>query len=918
MSHFPGKRALSVLAWMCALCVFVTGCDEEKVQAGDTGTSDTASTDVGTDTAAEEVQEDTSGGFDPFADDDGDGLVNAFEDRNGNGVFEPEFGETDARNPDSDNDGISDGTEDKDQNGFFDVGETDPRDNDTDDDGILDGAEDTNLNGVLDEGETDPLSADTDADGIPDGVERDSELGLDPTNPDTDGDGLPDGMEDFNRNGLYEPDKKETDPTNPDTDGDRISDGCEDTNANGQLDEGETDPRSVDSDGDNLTDGEECPTIPATSCPNFDNVGHCITDPTRADTDGDGLSDFIELTSNYGSNIHSDPRKEDTDGDGVPDGLEDLNRNGSYDPALGELNPIDPMTDGETPDGQRPQAQACQNTDIPTVLETSILLPDSGGPDRELGFKFAYDPDYVATPQTYSNTVGSVLASWTLDHPTLPITGFVLSKRPGSGVSNAIDQSLLDAQSIGGDTFFPRSFTTWDGYDARLTTHRFESLGASTVTVRNGIVKALSGSSNVQGLPTSGGFSASTFELSLLTVYRSNEQVMLVGAIIPFSTSTGTEDAHEVAADDLTNGTGLASYSDRIAVSSTGDPLKSCNIFRITQLPVVDFLFVIDDTGSMGQEQDALKLATDDIFTAIQSSLISARWTMASTEIGASSGGDGSISHCGLLQSPKGPNGSIWAPFTAEYKPAFQCRVKDPFGVQNCSDSFIGADEYGLLCSKWAIDYFQGRRGTFRPEDLQRPRSELIVVIITDEDEDISNANGDRIPVQDRQDLLSFFGVTSWNQLTIDLIGATFVDYYKNTASSSPYGKATPFLIYRKNSASDRRVYYEFIDEDPNTFPSGATMDINDLTQIPEFVQKIIRAANGLASKFNPVHVPITVGMRVVVQRAFSTDSWSLDHSFVDGWSYDQVANTMVFFGPERPQLLDSFAISYAYWEPAN
>jgi hypothetical protein len=66
--------------------------------------------------------------------------------------------------PDSDGDGIPDSIETL-------VTNTDPLDDDTDDDGILDAGEDTNQNGVLDPGETSPVLADTDGDGIQDGTE---------------------------------------------------------------------------------------------------------------------------------------------------------------------------------------------------------------------------------------------------------------------------------------------------------------------------------------------------------------------------------------------------------------------------------------------------------------------------------------------------------------------------------------------------------------------------------------------------------------------------------------------------------------------------------------------------------------------------------------------------------------------------
>jgi hypothetical protein len=53
---------------------------------------------------------------------------------------------------------------------------------DSDGDGLTDAEEDVNLNGIRDPGETDRLVADTDGDGVPDGIERDR--GTDPLVPD--------------------------------------------------------------------------------------------------------------------------------------------------------------------------------------------------------------------------------------------------------------------------------------------------------------------------------------------------------------------------------------------------------------------------------------------------------------------------------------------------------------------------------------------------------------------------------------------------------------------------------------------------------------------------------------------------------------------------------------------------------------
>jgi len=72
---------------------------------------------------------------------------------------------------DMDGDGVPDAVEDKNGNGLVDPGETDYLDPDSDGDGAPDGLEDVNLNGMTDEDGTSPLNSDSNSNGIPDGAD---------------------------------------------------------------------------------------------------------------------------------------------------------------------------------------------------------------------------------------------------------------------------------------------------------------------------------------------------------------------------------------------------------------------------------------------------------------------------------------------------------------------------------------------------------------------------------------------------------------------------------------------------------------------------------------------------------------------------------------------------------------------------
>ena len=143
---------------------------------------------------------------------------------------------------DLDNDGLINAIEDTNNNGVQSIGETDFRDADSDDDGLLDGAEDINANGVFDDGETDPLKPDTDGDGIQDGTES----GIDTPVIAFGGLWSIAGTD----TGIFIPDldtATTTDPTETDTDEDGFTDGQEDLNANGRIDSGESNPDDISS-----------------------------------------------------------------------------------------------------------------------------------------------------------------------------------------------------------------------------------------------------------------------------------------------------------------------------------------------------------------------------------------------------------------------------------------------------------------------------------------------------------------------------------------------------------------------------------------------------------------------------------------------------------------------------------------------
>lgn len=101
-------------------------------------------------------------------DSDGDNLPDSVEDKNRNGTWDRNLGETKSYDADTDDDGLSDWAETH-GDGVYDPGiDTNPFSIDSDGDGLTDEQEDRNGNGIVDAGEASPLLRDSDNDSIDD------------------------------------------------------------------------------------------------------------------------------------------------------------------------------------------------------------------------------------------------------------------------------------------------------------------------------------------------------------------------------------------------------------------------------------------------------------------------------------------------------------------------------------------------------------------------------------------------------------------------------------------------------------------------------------------------------------------------------------------------------------------------------
>ena len=538
-----------------------------------------------------------------------------------------------ATNPlsvDSDADGINDGVEDADRDGVFDNTETNPNDADTDGDGLCDGpsrmiptvcsgGEDLNANGRIDQGETDPrtpntAATDTDRDGIPDAVEAVVAC-LNASNPDTDGDGLCDG-------GLA------------------IAGVCargEDLNNNGRVDPGETSPCKVDTDCDGLVDGATY-TVATVTYRGEQTLG---TSPTNPDSDGDGIGDGLEagvsaantppgtsgscgFVADADPTSTTNPADADSDDDGIGDGAEDANQNGRVDCADGTAPPggvlancpggrteLNPNNSG---DASGPAGDACATANLVPVQFLGAMAPD-------VLFATAAYGGTDAFSERNNITLDGTDAGVMLYNPAHDVAVFAIKVTPGAGDTTASVAEAARRATIGNlGAAIARTFTTWDGFTGSVLASYDDSSAGAVKTRANDIVTRLLGSGAIAGTLAAGG-GAGPHKLQLEYIRRTDQRMVIAGAIIPAAGYTGVA---MFRVDDAANGSALAQFGDGVGVQ--------CDIFQVQPNQRVDFVLVIDNSGSMDNEQRALAAAADEIGAQLSSSTVDWRVAVITTD----------------------------------------------------------------------------------------------------------------------------------------------------------------------------------------------------------------------------------------------------------------------------------------------
>ena len=778
------------------------------------------------------------------------------------------------------------------------VNATSPVIADTDGDGLMDGEEDKNRNGRLEPGETDPNVADTDGDWLPDGLEVN--LGTDPLNSDTDGDKLPDGLE-VNSG---------TDPLNADTDGDSCLDGDEDKNRNGQKDEGESDPRDasdcgtglLDSDGDGLSDEEEArlgtdperPDTDGDGLSDNEEVRTYGTDPLNADTDGDGISDGDEVNGNNPRGLTSDPNKPDSDDDGLSDKLEldsgcldpskeDTDGDGYLDGVEAYVNehgalihnaPFDPCVKQDLSASNPAAMNACATDKLRQVTIHRVSFGD---------IEIAATAEFSQTTKIRSangRDVGVMIYN-----PTAQVVGIAISKSP-TGADVAAEETAAKSllQSLGTVTgATAQVYTTWDGFTA---SHAYYDLSGAIdlKAMANSIVqKFVSGASNLWDALSAPAGVTGPFKIEASYVRRSASRTIAVISIMPMSLYDADE-SFELA--DVAGGSALAQFGDTTSAK--------CELFKTDDTPKIDFVWVVDCTGSMTSYQTAVGIAGPAFMDQLANANID--WRMA----GICTNED----YVDKDYSPSGCGRDGFRAFTTDPAVArgWFTGGDQPFYTSGCKENPLEASK-AIIAKRFQSSSFDYAT---QPTKTVRPDATLVFLFLADAD-DQANTTIDGYKVffdNYRGNLgaqkLQMHGIICMQGLNSDgITGST------NSCGETQRSPRRSISLINHLGGVKGDIY--------EVQRSGTTA----LTPI---ISNIMSAATSGTSTYTTEHAPIAATIKLAIDPSTQIYGTACDRDDVPrsrnhGFDYDGTTQRILFYGDCRPREAGKeIAISYRYW----
>lgn len=559
----------------------------------------------------------------------------------------------------------------------------------------------------------------------------------------------------------------------------------------------------------------------------------------------------------------------DTDGDGTPDAAEDRDGDGVVDP--NETDPRTTDTDGDgTPDAAEVSYQACSR-----VNDRKVEVYDVPGADAMLMV------DAVVSQKSWLSTSDGKVPGLQVFDPSTSVSAVVVGKRVSRGVaspSQQRDEERRTALAALGDvtTQQTRVFTTVEGFQAEQATFSVRlARAADAKTIASQLASGMLNGAALTGALTAGGPSAQDVVVTLLTVMRP-QRVVLVAAV---HAGASPSDPAAIRIEELTDGTNIARHG--------AFTRHVCDKLEAKAQSKADIIVVVDDSGSMEDDQQALRDAASAMGDVLGTAGVDFRLGVArmfSNDQNSRQRGD--LVGDGLTDS------------VAE----FQRRI------------VVGADggwEPGLETGVLAYDRLLPKTAAGQPARADRLREDAapVVVVLSDErDQAMECAACGSCNFDQGNDRQTFCSRAEGANVVSD-----FVRQYqtRNLTLFAIVGDL-PNGCRQTNNRADHEPGQGYVEVANATGGQFGSL-CGDMRQN---LRDVARVTSGVASAYTLSAVPASASLKVAIGRPGAVRV--IARSRVDGYDYDAVQNKIIFYGASRPADGDEVVIGYRRWDFAD
>ncbi len=632
----------------------------------------------------------------------------------------------------------------------------------------------------------------------------------------------------------------------------------------------------------------------------LDNVEAGDGDPATPpfDTDGDGIPDYLDR---------------DSDNDGVPDDQEDRNHDGllgrctnGCDPAqgcadgsycspvrkvcvnaeclAGETDPLSQDTDGDgTPDGEEGTFicnERSENNPNGRKPVQFFSLPSSN-------VQIAVEAEAVVQnvgPTNAGPAEGAGIID--LKDQNHQVAGFVVAMAPQTASPQEEAQSILQrigaAPGVSGLIALTQGnlVTGANGNPMVVSVMAQANASGDIGQIRNTILAAIMGRSTGDftfGGGTIGRDSGGKVLVTFSVQWKQADSLVAVlGAVAAYDDYLNGEFV-PIHLDDLGNGTGLADTSNTTEIE--------CEQYTVTRLPVADIIWVIDDSGSMEDDQQRVANAGSQFLSVADSSGLD--WRMCVVDMTEGNPGDCCTDTDRTNDTWLGPT----------QRQQFQNCVQDPAG-SNPSDQGY---EYGLTQMQEAITQHLPRSAT-DPKKI-RPEAKLVVIFLTDEaPQELKDDTS--CPIDD-------WDSSQWNQAC-----QSDIDPYIQLLQDND-GIAHAIIVPGSTPNCSGQGQWGRGYEELVTQLGGQVGSIcqNDLTATMNIIiSDIVGSASPVVLHHIPISVSIAVARETKDANGQSTGYQALPRSRSSGFDYKASSNSIVFINQDFSMPPYEVVVSYQRW----